>query len=469
MKFWIKLMLCIIIITSIILSISRYIVVRQNFINSVKTTAEQYTNQYNLERYNLESSIINNIQIGEEIDRDTIIKNIKSLYGYMKNANMIGVYNENKEKIFSNFENIDDLNIDKLFNEELDKYCLREIKNKNYMIFSSYLSINKEVIYIINIYDVTSIYEERSRQIKEIMYADIIILVISSFFISIFSIILTKPINKLNDMSKKISSGNFNERVDVKSNDEIGELANNFNLMAAEIENKINLLNLSIKQKDDFINAFTHEIKTPMTSIIGYSDLLRLKKCDEQITSKSLNYIYSEAKRLEELSYKLLKLMSLSDERIELENIEIGKFIEKVTSKIFFENFEIKTDFDKAILQIDENLLEVVIRNLVQNAYKASPKDKKIFIKGKLLENRKYRISVIDKGRGIPKEHINRVTEDFYMVDKSRSRTNGGSGIGLSLCNKILELHKSQINIISEENVGTEVYFELEVKDFDEK
>lgn len=75
----------------------------------------------------------------------------------------------------------------------------------------------------------------------------------------------------------------------------------------------------------------------------------------------------------------------------------------------------------------------------------------------------KYRISIKDKGKGIPKEHIKRVTEDFYMVDKSRSRENGGSGIGLSLCKKILELHNSEINIKSREHIGTTVYFELEV------
>ncbi|MCI8833543.1 MAG: hypothetical protein HFJ19_05055 [Clostridia bacterium] len=80
-----------------------------------------------------------------------------------------------------------------------------------------------------------------------------------------------------------------------------------------------------------------------------------------------------------------------------------------------------------------------------------------------MTEERKYRISVIDNGRGIPKEHIKRVTEDFYMVDKSRSRKNGGSGIGLSLCKKIIELHESKLNIESEENVGTNVYFDLKL------
>ena len=104
------------------------------------------------------------------------------------------------------------------------------------------------------------------------------------------------------------------------------------------------------------------------------------------------------------------------------------------------------------------------MRNLIQNAKKADPKDNCIYVMGKNIENR-YIVSVIDNGIGIPKEHIKRVTEDFYMVDKSRSRKNGGTGSGLSLCKKILEFHNSKINIESEENLGTRVFFELEVID----
>lgn len=465
MKFWTKLCLSTIIIISIILSFSRYFIVRQNFLNSIENSSNQNANKHHLERYYLEGNIINKIEQGEEIENDSIVEYINSVYSYMnEDSEKVAVYTENKERIFCNFEQIDSLDLEKLFNKEIDQYYLKKVENKNYMVFSSYWSINSNNIYIVNIYDITPIYEERERQLKEVMFADILIIIIASIFISIFSKILTRPIEKLNDTSKKISSGKFNERVNIKTNDEIGELADSFNVMAEEIENKINFLNLSIKQKDDFISGFSHEIKTPMTAIIGYSDLLRLKKCDENITSKALNYIYSESKRLEELSYKLLFLMGLSENKIELKNIEIKNCIERISRKIVLEDINLKLNLEQALVNLDENLIEVVIRNLVQNATKADPKDKCIFIHGELLEN-KYRISVVDSGRGIPKEHIERVTEDFYMVDKSRSNENGGTGIGLSLCKKILNLHNSKLYIESEENVGTKVYFELEVTD----
>lgn len=463
MKFWIKLMLGIVIIISIILSFSRYITVRQNFINSLEKEVKQNSNKHRLERYYLDSNIVSKIQQGEEFTDDHLIEYIKSLYSYMENdLESVEIYAEDTSQIFSNFDKTGDLGLQNLFDKENDKYIIREIENKNYMIFCSYCTVSNVSIYIVNIYDITSIYSERVRQLKDIMLADAIVLVISSIVVAAFSIVLTRPIEELNKMTKEISSGDFKKRVRVSTNDEIGELADSFNIMAEKIENQINSLELSIKQKDDFISGFSHEIKTPMTAIIGYSDLLRLKNCSDDVRIPALNYIYSESKRLEELSYKLLSLMEISEDKIELKDVKIKEFLEKVSKKIVLDDIQIKLNLEEGVVKIDESLLEIVIRNLVQNAKKAEPKDNCIYIIGNKKEN-KYIISVIDNGIGIPKEHIQRVTEDFYMVDKSRSRKNGGTGIGLSLCKKILEFHNSKINIESEENVGTRVFFELEV------
>ncbi len=432
--------------------------------NSIERTASQSVNQNLLERYHLESNMVDAIIRGEEMTSEKIIESIEDLYGYMEShSEKVALYDENHEKIFSNFDKMHGIELDELFNQETDMYVLRKLENQHYLFFSSYWSVNNEMIYIIHIYDVTAVYKERDRQMLDTIVADVIILSVASIFISIFSLLLTRPIHQLNEASKKIASGQIHERVSVKSKDEIGELANSFNQMAEQIEHKINSLSLSIQQKSDFMNGFTHELKTPMTAIMGYADLLRFKKCDEEVTSKALNYIYSEAKRLEMLSQKLMCLMSLSEERIELEKIAIQDFLEKVSQKIVLDEYELKLEIEPAIVKADKELLEVVIRNLVENSRKAEPKERFILVEGKRVGEKQYRISVIDTGKGIPKEHVERVTEDFYMVDKSRSRQNGGSGIGLSLCQKILEQHHTKLSIGSEENQGTTVSFVLEV------
>lgn len=401
---------------------------------------------------------------GEEVTDEKIIEYLKSLNNYTgDNSDIVALYAEDYKKIYSNKNDIDALNIENILTMEKDTYYIREINGKHYMLFFSYWNINSIVFYTVNAYDVSAIYEEKDRQLSAILVTDVIILIASSMVIFAFSMYITNPISRLNKTSKQISSGKFNERVNIKAHDEIGELAQSFNVMAEQIEIKINELNLQVKQKNDFINGFTHELKTPMTAMMGYSDMLRLKKCDEEISKKALNYIYSETKRLESLSFKLMKLMSLTEEKIDLSSIEVLELINKIV-KVENEFLDIKIELDVEAGKIkgDSDLLEVVIRNLLENAIKAEPKDGKVLIKGKKLGNKMYRISIIDKGKGIPKEDIKRVTEDFYMVDKARSRKTGGSGIGLSLVKKILLFHKSDINIESELDVGTTVYFDLE-------
>lgn len=420
MKAWKKAILVVIVIMSIVLAYSRYYVIKNNFFYSLHNISSvQNRNQNLLEKYMLETNIIKNIQEGTEVTYETITEYLKSLNQYMEdNSELVALYTEDYEKLYSTIEDIDKIDISSLLTERQSNFALRKIKDKHYMLFSSCWSINNKQVYVINAYDVSNIYEERNRQLKETLIRDIGILSSASIIIFVFAKLVTNHIEKLN---------------------------------------------LLVKQREDFINGFTHELKTPMTVIMGYADLLRLKKCDEEISQKALNYIYTESKRLEKLSFKLMGLMSLTEEKLELELIEVNSFINNFVDNEDFNLTvnEIETDIDRGFIKGDKELLEVVIRNLVENANKAEPKDNRIYIKGELLNNKKYRISVIDNGKGIPKEHIARVTEDFYMVDKSRSRSSGGSGIGLSLVKKILEFHKSSLRIVSREGEGTIVYFEL--------
>ncbi len=471
MKIWKKFVLFTIAIIAIVLSCSRYYIVKNNFLHSIENVGLQNESKHILEKYTLENNIVKTIQDGEEVTKAKIEEYIKNLYTYMESdLESIVVYDEEYEQIYSNIGKIESLDVKEILNQDTGNYVIKEINNRNYMLFCSYWNVDNNAIYIVNMYDITEIYEERDRQISETLISDIVILTISAVTIFIFSIYLTKPISKLNKASKKIAEGNFKERVSIKSKDEIGELAKSFNTMADEVESKIYELKKQVKQKNDFITGFSHELKTPMTAIMGYSDMLRLKKCDEDVTRKALNYIYSETKRLSNLSHKLMILMSLTDEKIELKAIEIDRFIKKVSEKEeMSQNIKIEVKAEKAKVSGDVDLLECVLKNLIENARKAEPKDNKVMIIGENLENEKYRISVIDKGKGIPKEHIDRVTEEFYMIDKSRSRNSGGSGIGLALSQKILALHGSNVNIESKVDIGTNVYFELNRKQSSKK
>ena len=462
MKFGVKIVISVIAIISIIFSIAGIVIIKSNFKHSFEKTINQSIDSHVLERYGIENNIATNIEKNGNISREKLSSYAISLVSYLGNAKKISIYMEN-EKIYSNID-IDEESLAFLSKANDVKYIIKDIEKQKYILVSSSIEINSQRIILISRYDITDVFTERDRQVEFFYKVDTVVIVISSIVICILAVFLTRPIRKLNEMSKKITTGSYNERVNIKSNDEIGELAKSFNKMIETIENKINELELSVEQKEDFITNFTHELKNPMTSIIGYADILKSGKYDKETNIKSANYIFNEAKRLETLAHKLMDLNKLSNETVKLEKINVVWFMNNLYKDIYenLGDIELKLDIEDGYIMADTILLEDCLRNLIDNSKKANPKDKIIKVIGKNEEN-KYKISVEDKGCGIPKEEIPRIVESFYMVDKVRARENGRNGIGLSICEKIAKIHNTKLIIESELNKGTCVSFYLEV------
>lgn len=466
MKFGVKIVISVIAIISIIFSIAGIIIIKSNFKHSLEKTINQNIDSHILERYGIENNIDSNIDKKGNISREKLSSYAVSFVSYLANSKKISIYIEN-EKIYSNID-IEEDSLAFLKKAKEVKYIIQDIENLKYMLVSSSVEINHQRIVLISRYDITDVFTERDRQVEFFYKVDTSVIVISAIVICALAIFLTKPIIKLNEMSKKITKGFYNERVRIKSNDEIGELAKSFNKMIGTIENKINELELLVRRKEEFITNFTHELKNPMTSIIGYADILKSGKYDEETNVKSANYIFNEAKRLEILAHKLMDLMELSNENIKLEKINVVGFMNNLYENIqeSLGCIELKLEIEDGCIIADKVLLEDCLRNLIDNSKKAKPKDKIIKIVGKNEQN-KYRILVEDKGCGIPKEDLPRILESFYMVDKARARENGRNGIGLAICEKIAKIHNTKLIIQSELDKGTGVSFYLEVENIE--
>lgn len=241
-------------------------------------------------------------------------------------------------------------------------------------------------------------------------------------------------------------------------------LTDDFNRMADAIEQNIEELENAAKRQEDFSASFAHELKTPLTSIIGYADMLRTYELDAADRRTASEYIFREGKRLEALSLKLLDLIVYAKEDFLLTWTQARPFIKETANTLRPTLSKYKTtlyiDIDDTKLYIEPTLMTTMLYNLVDNACKASKPGGKILLSVKEKEQGVL-VTVSDEGRGIPQEQINRITEPFYMVDKSRSRKQNGAGLGLSIVKRIAGVHQTQLQIESEEGKGTTVSFLL--------
>lgn len=339
-------------------------------------------------------------------------------------------------------------------------YIIRTFEGKQYVYVSSLVNVYNVPIKILYAKDISNIYIEKMNQYALFMKLDILICSLFAVFMFFISRLITKPINTLIESTQKISLGQYSERVKIKSKDEFNVLSNHFNLMAQTIEDKINELEVSNIEKETFINNLTHELKTPLTSIIGYANLIRTSRYNEELFFEASDYIYKEGKRLELMAFKMMDLIYTKTQEIKLTPEKIMPIIEEVEKSLLVKfkdkNIELIIKGEDCILDVDKDSIKMALCNLVENAIKASENNSKIYLKVSALHD-KTSISIMDSGLGMAKEHLDKIWHPFYVVDKARCRKNNGAGIGLSICKKIAEVHNADIEINSELGKGTEV------------
>jgi hypothetical protein len=379
------------------------------------------------------------------------------------------VYNKKKKTIFSSTKKTEDVslleNVDK--SHKIYQVCQ---KGENYYLRTvSYLFVTADMngYYIETQTNLQEIFEKRDDMTKMYHYIVLIVLICCAILSFVISYLLTYRVRALSVTAQAFAGGQMEERAKIRGTDEIAKLAIDFNQMADELQEKMEQLEEHVKSQEAFTAAFAHELKTPLTSIIGYAELLRSMSLSKEEELTAANYIFSQGKRLESLSYKLLELFVLQKGEISFLPVNVGESIEEVKQitaqglqkkEVIFEE-----SFDEAVLLLEKDLFISLLVNLVDNAAKASQAGGHIRLTGKCEKNR-YAITVRDEGKGIPESEIKNILEPFYMVDKSRSRKEGGAGLGMTLCAEIVRLHHAEWKIESKENEGTKItiWFSLE-------
>lgn len=462
MKFVYKMLLWTIIIMAAAFGLSGYLFVNSVFETSLEREVSQAMDDSSILRFAFETAALN-IPTKYNVLQDTAVEQIGSRLesSGQGSGRFLRLSNEEKKVLFVSNGFPEDTALLQQITEDTRIWQVIPLGEHYYIHTGIMVNALDRNMYLETLEDVTEVFEERTLGFSVYRQVTLAMLLCSSVIMFLICTWLTKPIRLLTHATRKMAGGDYSYRARQISSDELGQLTMDFNSMANELEATIGELREEVRAREDFIAAFAHELKTPLTAIIGYADLLRSRKLDEEKHFLSANYIYTEGKRLENMSFRLLDIIVTKRDTIERQPVAAKSLFDYLKS-MFAGNTEqkLRISFGKGTVYAEGNLLKSVLLNLVDNACKASSEGGLVEVYGKRRENA-YAFCVKDYGVGIPEEELKKVTEAFYMVDKSRSRSKNGAGLGLALCVEILRLHESELHIESKVGEGTIISFEI--------
>ena len=418
MKFFWKLYFSLMILLCSCFSIGSYILIQGSFNNSLKremntayqensiicSTLKNYTNWY-------EEDI-------EDISRIQELLATVTVQSFDRNI-MFCLRDKSGDVVFQNDHFSHSSTLIKNLKNNQKKSILKKTSSKYYVYTIQPVSIGSNPFYIENKYDVTSLFQTRSSQIQTYLKSTVVLLSLGMVLVYMISSWLMKPIKRLSQGLKEVTQDNIYSQLEVTGDDEIADVMNDFNSMSIHLSQTLDELNETIEKQKIFIGDFSHELKTPLTSIIGYGDLIRSKKLSEEELILYSNAIVEEGKRLEKISMKLMDLTVLKQDTCTMSPIPATLFFDQIQQGIQplldQHHITLTMDITPSTIYIDSDLMKTVLYNLIDNSRKAIGSNGYIKIRG-FIEVKNYHITLADNGCGIPKEEIDKLTQAFYMV-----------------------------------------------------
>lgn len=311
-------------------------------------------------------------------------------------------------------------------------------------------------------YQASALYRTRSAIMQIMILLFFLVYALTYLLIFVYKWQIYQPLQSIIKGASEYANGNLTYKISVKSDDELGYLANTLNYMSDE-------LNVTGEYQRKFVSNVSHDFRSPLTSIKGYVEAILDGTIPPDFQEKYLRIISAETDRLEKLTRSLLTLneLDIKQRMMDFRTFDINETIKRTAA--FFEGIctsrkirlELILSGKELLVKADQEKIRQVLYNLLDNAIKFSP-DNSIIIMETTEKNGKVFVSVKDHGEGIPKESISKIWERFYKTDASRGRDRKGTGLGLSIVKEIINAHQQHIDVVSTPGVGTEFIFTLE-------
>ncbi|WP_340014421.1 HAMP domain-containing sensor histidine kinase [Paenibacillus sp. FSL K6-1318] len=380
-------------------------------------------------------------------------------------GNSVGVYTVNGELLYASDQSLFSEAKENDIQEAIEgktAYSINYNDNKTSVLFSYPVVIDGSKVGILRFYkDFTLLYQQSGRILEIILYITLAIFSVAFLFSYILSRHVTLPLGKLARASSEVKDGNLDVRIHFKRKDEIGRLAENFNDMINQIGLQIRIIEKDRdqlrelhKQEKLFFDNITHELKTPLTSILGYAELIKANgERDRDFFEKGTTHIIEESRRLHAM---VIKLLEVSRQHVhELESVEVGAILRDVCESMsiraqrYKKNIVVNIESELYLLAQTDSMRQLFI-NLLDNAIKYSLAFAEISVRG-VQEEGKVRIYIGNPSDPIDADELSRLFQPFYLAHPKDSEA-GSVGLGLSIVKSIVEELNGSISIVSQNN-----------------
>lgn len=386
MKFFYKIFLSMLLVLTVSLATIEYLTVSYSLEHALQREENTALSQHQMAKYSIQTVLLGITDDYTTSNMENIAKSAETPLGAQSGLFFASQNSQSgrDETVYYNSCKINPS--DRIPATGILEYEIRETEKDRYLQVRSSFTLDTNSFVLVTEKNVKELFQDADTLRRRCEFFYWCILATGSFLVLVITFTLTKPLHRLQGTTRRFAKGEYDVRAEISSRDEIGDLSKTFNYMAKTIESKMEELKDAVRRQEEFTANFAHELKTPMTSIIGYADTLYQKTLSPEEVHQLAGIIMNEGMRLEALSFKLMELVTLRD-----------------------------------------------------------------------------------YGRGIPKEDLQKITEAFYMVDKSRSRKEHGAGLGLALAVKIAKLHHTELVYESVDGQGTCVSFMLAKEADDEE
>ena len=435
MRFWQKIFLISLAVLTVAVNTIAYLLIGNNHQLNKEKEIKSSVDEYSIVVSSFQTNVLYERYRSSEAELDdTQITQIAREFSYLFTLDNLYIQlNKGEERVFSNFtrdlpDNLYE-NVNQLSEGDARVLIRRDDDSRVYLYITSPVTIQSSNYFFTTIKDITNIYDVKNDQLRFFSVLGPIVSVVVAFIMLILSKLLTSRINRLRKSTMKVANGEYNA-IEIKSKDEIGELTADFNTMTEAVKQKVEKLEDIASERKVFIDNMTHEMKTPLTSIIGFSDLLRSARLDDETVHDYAESIYKEGKYLKSISSKLMDLILLR-QKPEMTEIDVPRLVEEIDESVRPIASSRQVAFSAASVEAklvcDRELIKSLLYNLIDNAVKASQPGTCVTLNAYFTQDGVMEFSVADQGSGIPKEELDKIFEPFYRVDKARSRKYGGA------------------------------------------